>query len=189
MTNTQPLPTSDWLEDLRRYTSDGARRPVAWSIAKGIGTGAAPVWEGMTDLASSASVASAVGPLLDRRGSQVGETRGGLGDREYRLIIAGREAARAYQGDVDAEWGLWLAVTGARDDDASIRRYGATGGIAFNAQVAEPPTAAYLIRARRVLLDALGRRPLSATLTLTRSLRWAPSLPGWPSGHWPFVVV
>lgn len=186
--NTQTLPTVDWLDLLRASSSDGVRRPKAWAITQGCALAVDRAYQGDADVASSNALDAAVGPLLDRRGAAVGEARGGLGDDEYRRIIAARQQTADVDGTVDAEWALWLALTGVRPEDAAIRRYGPSGGLWLTARVVVAPTEAWRIRARSLLVDALGRRPLSAVLYTDQTMRWT-SLPGWSVGVWAITLV
>lgn len=99
----------------------------------------------------------AVADALDLCGSRIGETRGGLLDDEYRRIILGRQAASVANGTAAGIWAMWLAVTGARADQARMLRWGAPDKplVWLWATVDSAPSVTFLRRAGAVVRDAV----------------------------------
>ena len=92
----------------------------------------------------------AAGPALDFLGDQVNEARGGLGDAEYRRIIAGRRVASSKTGGVTAPRVMagWQALTGS--SELRLTRL-PPYGIHLTARVSVAPTGTWLVRAVSVV--------------------------------------
>lgn len=127
------------------------------------------------------------GGLLDLIGARLGEPRGGLADGEYLRILMGRQAVGLPGATYARAWSIWLALTGARDDQARMfRPPSSTPAVWFSALVDSPPTAGYLDRAGRLLREVTAGVEVYAVLGIAGSTVWG-STP-WGAGTWGWVV-
>lgn len=99
-----------------------------------------------------AEIGDAAGPLLDLLGDYVGEPRGGLGDGDYRRLIAARRVARASGVDVRAVARAWAALTAP--GTTTIREPG-TSSLYLRAVVGWTPSGRWLARAAAVVRDTV----------------------------------
>jgi hypothetical protein len=99
-----------------------------------------------------AEIGDAAGSLLDLLGDQVGEQRGGLGDSDYRRLIAARRVARASGVDVRGVARAWAALTAPGTTE--IREPG-TSSLYLRATVGWTPSERWLVRAAAVVRDVV----------------------------------
>ena len=106
----------------------------------------ARIYEGLTDLELATE------GVLDIAGDLVNEDRGGLGDFEFRRLIAGRRVARAGAITAPRVWAGWMALTLA----SSGRLYELPpASVYLTADVTWIPSSTWLIRAGAVVRDLL----------------------------------
>lgn len=134
---------------------------------------------------ASVDVQTAAGSLLDIVGARVGEYRGGLGDTEYRSIIAGRRVSVGSLGRAVDVVAVCEALGGVA---GTVRVRGYAGCLFVSFEVQFSPTATWTRRAGRVIRDAVDATyDLEAVAYTASSLIWDGS-PGWDLGAWSYLL-
>lgn len=120
-TDLQLVYQADHADRARADLPSALRRPRLLALAGAVGG----VFQVVEDLGfqvlADTPLQSAGGAFLDRWGALVGESRGGLGDAEYRRAISARIAADRCAGTVDALLAVWALLV--LDDGDELRLF------------------------------------------------------------------
>lgn len=138
-----------------------------------------------TYYAGTVNLDAATGRALDLLGDLVREQRDGLGDHEYRRIIAGRRIARKGAVTYPRVWAGWLALSGAT---TGRMRTLPPASILLSAEINWVPSPLYLDRAGRVADALMGAGyEVTALLALPGTARFD-ELPGFGSGSFAYQL-
>lgn len=150
MTYPQPVSWSEAAESVMPAVPMRGPSGAAWLAEVAplgdLDTDVAALYYGLADLSDAA------GYVLDVAGDLVGQARGGLGDAEYRRIIAGARVARSPTGALTprAVRRGWRALTGA--EVVRVERL-PPASLSMTAQIGWIPTTVYLARAGAIVRD------------------------------------
>ena len=181
----------DWDAYLRGLAPTLIRAEPMWSIFRGCVSLFRDLDLTRAGIAESDDPEAASGFRLDQLGEQVGEPRGGLGDYEYQRIIAGRIVSTWARGTRSGLWRTWLALTGATEDTAALRRVRVSGDPCseMTAIVAYPPSKSYLLRVGRVLADTVTvGETIAATVRLDTGAVWSDPSSLWGTATWAWQI-
>lgn len=126
--------------------------------------------------------------VLGVLGARVDEPVGGLQPGEYLLVVEGRRYSAASTGSQVDVYATLLALTGATEGRYSVLDGADSASIALSAYMSAAPSPTFLIRAARILRDAI---PLGtegeAVIRVATTMVWGEG-PAWGSGTWGYTL-
>jgi len=126
--------------------------------------------------------------VLEALGARVGEPVGGLEPTEYLRIIEGRRTSAASTGSRVDVYATLLALTDATEGRFAVLEGSTSASIALSAYMSAVPSPTFLIRAARILRDAI---PLGtegeAVIRVASTMVWGEG-PAWGSGTWGYTL-